>query len=137
MAVDLGDVDFVKRELRRQIGEILILLDNGEREISTQDADYIHRRLDQLWREVFLLSRVYTINDSEDVMLGISNAIGFLRTWEEITNNSGYQAPLQQTGSKGRPRYEITRQQLEYFILNGFKGTDIADMLCVSLRTVR
>lgn len=67
----------------------------------------------------------------------ISSVIAFLRQWEEMATDSGYRAPLQRLGSRGRPRYEISRSQLEYFLLNGFKGPDIAVMLGVSLRTVR
>ena len=54
-----------------------------------------------------------------------------------MTNDSGHRAPLQRLGSRGRPRYEISRSHLDYFLLNGFKRPGIAVMLGVSLRTVR
>jgi len=38
----------VNRELERQIIEILVILDNNEREFSLEDADCVHRRLDHL-----------------------------------------------------------------------------------------
>ena len=43
----------VNRELVIQIIEIVVILDNNERDFSVEDADFVHRRLDQMWREVF------------------------------------------------------------------------------------
>ena len=44
--------------------------------------------------------------------------------------------PLLQTGLKGRPRFDISLEQLSYLLDNGFKVTDIASLLCVSSKTV-
>ena len=41
------------------------------------------------------------------------------------------------TGRRGRPRFDINPEQLEYLLENGFTGPDIARMMCVSLRTIR
>ena len=40
-------------------------------------------------------------------------------------------------GNRGRPRYAITAQQLQYFIHFGFKAPEIASMLGVSESTLR
>ena len=40
------------------------------------------------------------------------------------------------TGLNGRPKSDISCKQLEYFLENGFKATDIAKMLCISVKTV-
>ena len=40
------------------------------------------------------------------------------------------------TGIRGRPKFYIPREQLEYFIKYGFKATDISKMLCVCDKTV-
>lgn len=40
------------------------------------------------------------------------------------------------TGLKGRPKFGIPKEQLEYFVEYGFKATDIAKMLCVSEKTI-
>ena len=125
----------VNGEIERQIREIILILESREREFTVEEADFVHRRLDQMWREVFQLTQVNAI--PEDVLSGISSAIAGLRQWEEMMNSSAYQAPINRLGNRGRPRYEISRHQLEYFLLNGFKGPDIAVMLGVSLRTVR
>ena len=44
--------------------------------------------------------------------------------------------PAVKTGCKGRPRFDIPSERLEYLLQNGFKVTDIAEMLCVSVKTV-
>jgi transposase len=41
------------------------------------------------------------------------------------------------TGNRGRPSYNITREQIEYFIDYGFKAGEIATLLGVSVATVR
>jgi len=72
----------------------------------------------------------------EAILSNISGAIALLQQWEEMTADSEYRAPLQQLGRMGRPGYEISRSQLKYFLLNGFKGPDIAFMLGLTLTTV-
>ena len=41
---------FVNRKLEREISEILVL-NITEPEFSPDEADFVHRRLDQIWRE--------------------------------------------------------------------------------------
>ena len=43
--------------------------------------------------------------------------------------------PMIVTGNKGRPKIYISRNQLEYFLEKGFKGSDIARILGVSNKT--
>ena len=50
---------------------------------------------------------------------------------------TGYQAPVLSTGLSGRPRYDLPREQLLYFIENGFSCNMISSMLGVSLSTTR
>ena len=40
------------------------------------------------------------------------------------------------TGIRGRPKFYIPREQLEYFIEYGFKATDVSKMSCVCDKTV-
>ena len=47
-----------------------------------------------------------------------------------------YPPPVVETGIRGRPKFYIPKEQLEYFIEYGFKATDIAKMLYVSEKTV-
>ena len=55
---------------------------------------------------------------------------------EVLTDNScRYQAPLSR-GGRGRPRYEIGRDQLQYLLDVGFRVPDISRVLGISQRTV-
>lgn len=84
------------------------------REFTVEDADFVHRRLDQMWREVFQFTQANAI--PEGVFSNVSITFAFLRQWEEMMNNSAYRAPIHRLGNrKTRPRYEISRRQLKYF----------------------
>ena len=61
----------MNRENERQTGEIIVVLESREREFTVEDADFVYRRLDQMWRGVFQLTQVNTI--PEDVFSGISS----------------------------------------------------------------
>ena len=87
--------------------------DKGER-IHRGRCDFVHRRLDQMWREVFQFTQVNAI--PEGVFSNVSITFAFLRQWEEMMNNSAYRAPIHRLGNREtRPRYEISRRQLKYF----------------------
>lgn len=50
--------------------------------------------------------------------------------------NCAYQAPLNSSGKRGRPSYEITEEQLIFLLEQGFQVHDISNILGVSARTV-
>ena len=50
--------------------------------------------------------------------------------------NCAYQAPLNSSGKRGRPSYEITEEQLLFLLEQGFQVCDISNILGVSTRTV-
>ena len=47
------------------------------------------------------------------------------------------QAPLNSRGKRGRPLYEINKEQLHVLLQQGFKVCDISKILRVSVRTVK
>eukprot|EP00118_Oscarella_pearsei_P001194 m.6840 g.6840 ORF g.6840 m.6840 type:complete len:102 (+) comp17011_c0_seq1:229-534(+) len=49
--------------------------------------------------------------------------------------DTSYKAPIESTSAPGRPRFVVSREQLEYFVELQFTATAMADMLGVSLRT--
>ena len=53
------------------------------------------------------------------------------------TNENHPVAVEQSCGQRGRPRYELHRQQLEYLVSNAFSVREIAAMIGVSDRTVK
>ena len=67
-------------------------------------------------------------------LLGAARTLSAIDTDCDIS--SAPTPSLIKAGLKGRPEFDITREQLEYFVQNGFKATDIAGMFCVSVKTV-
>lgn len=55
---------------------------------------------------------------------------------DDYFNCTSYAPPVIKTGIRGRPKFCIPREQLEYFIEYGFKATDISKMLFVCNKTV-
>ena len=51
--------------------------------------------------------------------------------------DSAYQARTPLLNQQGRPRYDLPREQLTYFIEKGFSCTQMCSMLGVSLSTIR
>ena len=44
---------------------------------------------------------------------------------------------VRSTGSVGRPRFEIIKDQLEFLVEHELKTPDIAEALCVSVSTIK
>ena len=123
----------IVEELRTQILECVSQIESEQ--VGKNVVDYVHRKLDQIWREVFQLTQVNVVN--ETALTCISDAIACLQRFDELELSTGYQSPLLNDGNTGRPKFNIPPTQLEFFLANGFTGTAIAAMLGVSLRTVR
>ena len=52
------------------------------------------------------------------------------------SEETGYRAALLNSGGRGRPSYQISREQLVYYLRERFSRREVADMLRVSLSTV-
>ena len=52
------------------------------------------------------------------------------------TVGQGYQAQLNRTGRRGRPSFDITREQLSFLLEQGFKVNECSNLLGVGQRTV-
>ena len=60
-----------------------------------------------------------------------------LATFENRLYSSGYNAPVNLSGRPGRPKFDISREQLEYFLFYDLGVQDIANALSVSKSTVQ
>ena len=66
------------------------------------------------------------------------------RKWEEYEDAlqrqtlgaNSYQAAVEHSGVPGRPKFDISREQILYLLSLSFKWTEIADLLCVSRMTL-
>lgn len=74
----------------------------------------------------------------DDVLRQLAELIDNLRTCidDVETETTLYRCPLNVTGSRGRPAFSIDSAQLEWFFNFGFAYNDIAQILCVSPRTI-
>ena len=68
----------------------------------------------------------------------VKTSLGYLRVLADDNEIQQDQAPpVVYTGSVGRPKFEITREQINFLVESGFTGPQIASLIGVSLSTVR
>ena len=69
----------------------------------------------------------------------LSSLLNLWQSYEESTasmEDAAYSTPLEQTAQRGRPRFRITRDQLDYLRSLSFSWTEIASLLGVSRMTI-
>ena len=106
-----------------------------ENSVDINRLDSIHRRLDQITSQLHRLPAL---------SIGMTDTVNdVLRSFDEMDEDiingtqSGYRTGLCYSTGWGRPTLKISKEQIQYFLQNGFTGPDIANMFGVSLRTVR
>ena len=62
--------------------------------------------------------------------------VNTMRGLYESVASGGYAAAIFCIGTRGRPSYEIPREQLSFLLDQGFKVSQVSVMLGVGLRTV-
>ena len=121
------------RLVRDAILSIVRQLDGGN--VSEDMIDYLAFRLDQLYRHILRLTASNpNLREAEPL---ICEAARSLRILVMMSCNDCYELPLEYSGHVGRPRFGVSRAQLEYLLQNGFTGKQISEMLSISLSTVR
>ena len=113
--------------LRRALIELLRQEENGV------NNDYVSFCLEQV---IDLLLRAEIVYEQSPQLVSI------LRRALAITEVSQHEvqantAAVFHTGLPGRPRFEIQADSLKFLLEFGFKATEIASMLSVSLRTIQ
>ena len=71
-------------------------------------------RLQQISRHLLLFAG--TNANLNDLIASISSVLSRLATFENRLYSSGYNAPVNLNGRPGRPKFDISREQLEYFL---------------------
>lgn len=118
---------------RSLVSEFQVILDNRSK-LDWKTSDYLKYQLDILQNHSVLLSD--GINDNI-VMKVVGNLRKVFKMLCQEEPSSNYQAQCVVTREPGRPKFNITEEQLEYFFDNGFNCVDISEMLSVSVSTVR
>lgn len=123
--------------------ELLVRLRNVLLDVSRQLQSYLSDelleatvyRLEQICRYVLVLAGTNPFLN--DLFVSITSILSRLATCENLLYSSGYNAPVHLSGRPGRPKFDINREQLEYFLFYDLGVQDIADALSVSKSTVQ
>ena len=109
-----------------------------ERDIAHYEEDRDPQTLDSLVMQVdLLLQHLHRLGVDEQLMQETAQALAVLSQYGEQLVDSLGSCPIDSTRGSGRPRYNISQQQLEHLLNLNFDCPTIANMLGVSLRTVR
>lgn len=103
--------------------ELSVQLRNALLDVSRQLQSYLSDelleatvyRLKQICRYVLVL--VGTNPNLNDLFASITSMLSRLATCENRLHSSGYNAPVHLSGRPGRPKFDISREQLEYFLV--------------------
>ena len=126
--------ELLTNNFREVIRDILNSLEG----LGSNDVDYARYRLDWL---ISLSTRFgHHFQREETFVEHLLAAQVLLASVENDTHSHGSNfLPTNETDTcthSGRPRLHIPKEQIELFIDYGFKATDIAKMLCISVKTV-
>ena len=94
--------------------------------------DSLIYHVDQLYRSLVQLDISNSIVESVGTSLSLIQEID-----QSQSVAGGFTPSVLGSGSRGRPKLEITQQQLEYLLNLGFSCPRLSDILGVSLSTVR
>jgi AraC-like DNA-binding protein len=130
----------VEEVRNRLITRLSTVLNNIRHQIESQEIDnerldYISLQLEQICHQMQRLEACGLL--SHEIVFVIERAKEQLDLSKRESDHNSYQAPCENNGRKGRPRFVISMEQLQYFIDNGFTATDMSTMLGVSKSTLQ
>ena len=117
------------------LGEMRVFLQEVDDHFSTGDLASLSAEQSLRRRgEILLCQLAHTAVAADEVVNSFIPVVTALRgrVYDDVDS---YQAPISVFGDRGRPRYHISRGQLQYLLKLGFRIPDIAVMLEVSQRT--
>ena len=119
------------QEVAREIASSISgLVSRYEHSWDPCDLDFLFFKLHQLYRIFF------SANVADSVLEDLSCCLGVLTSIQEDSITTGY-TPQSIMAGKGRPKFDISSEQLEHLLHIGLSCPSIASILGVSLRTVR
>ena len=122
--------------------ELFVQLRNVLLDVSRQLQSYLSdellestvSRLQQICRHLLVFAGT---NSNLNDLIAIISSVSRLVICENRLYSSGYSAPVNLSGRPGRPKFDISREQLEYFLFYDLGVQDIANALSVSKSTVQ
>ena len=137
-------VSWINRSLKDINNDLSIFLDGRLLDLDT--AEGYKWRLEMLSRELLALQLEGELNESECIAVEyLLKAYSAMIDIVEKLQNMRYQQSTERSptvsivcdGSVGRPRFELSKAQLESLLEEGFSVPDISSILGVSVSTVR
>ena len=124
-------LELITQNVRSILADVLNKLESGDVDHSIDFARY---RVEWLCSVLVRLGRSL----EENLLPRLQEAQQLLAILDrdDCFNCTSHAPPVIKTGIRGRPKFYIPREQLEYFIEYGFNATDISKMLCVCDKTV-
>ncbi|XP_044174182.1 uncharacterized protein LOC122957830 [Acropora millepora] len=131
MSCTVEQTEFLEN-LRLHLIDLSRRLEQDSRDVV---ADYVLYRLQQVARHLSRIAASAPGNVFEEVQLSLSEITSVLedaeRSWLPVS------FAVRSTGSVGRPKFEISKDQLEYLVEYELKTPDIAKALGVSVSTIK
>ena len=121
----------IRSELSKRVREIILLIEQR----SFCEDDLIQFRLDWLYNAI--VRYVDQVPYGEEVMSLVRQAVQLTESGTDSSSNVSFQADFVDTGQRGRPRYSISIDQLEFLLDMRFTSGEIASMFGVSESTVK
>ena len=115
------------------INDLITRLERLENSENGFEIGSIVIRLDYITR---MLVNLEVPDEIINTMTGLYETVVQLEANHNVVVSHGYAAPIFCTGTRGRPSYEIPREQLSFSLDQGFKVSQISIMLGVGQRTV-
>ena len=120
------DQETLRVHLRKSILDILQQLQN----LDPEHLDRILLRLEQIASHILRLCGVNLIND--EIQHFVSQVLSCLQGVKELNAEVPFVIDCTNSGGRGRPSFNISCEQLNYFLNNQFSVPDIACALGVS-----
>lgn len=113
-------------------------------ELAIQSSASVSRSLDNVQVELLAVGEENAIEQCRQALQQLSGHLHFLlhqwREYQALLDSSlsvhSYRTPLVHAGSLGRPRFDVSKEQLEYLLSLSFSWTEIASLLGVSRMTL-
>ena len=132
--------DFCVQILRRVASDLAIFIDG--RDIPEDTLDSFIVSLEFIYRELVVLEATNThlTNSQHEATAIVRSCLSTFKSIYELRRLSEsfhYQVQPVHTGLVGRPSFTVSPEQLSFLIENQFSAPQIADMVGVSVRTIR
>ncbi len=114
--------------LRRLLLEIQRLFEAGDGD------DLVKLKVEQMMDTLIRCEEFFPASTS---LMEILTRVLTLLHQDQERNTDGFHHPIIHSGTRGRPKLEISKEDLEFFIQFGFNTTQIAQMFSVSQRTIQ